>query len=159
MLVCQRIPPHPMLNDPKGFCKHSISHTSKNLQVYESCIPSKTQEQLNCKEVYSIIQVRTYFMLTNWITLCSISFLGHLSDLNSRFWYWKNRSVFSSMRNPNKLHILLLKICEDLAGNYIAQVSLTKWRSSDKQLGATYCWLTPYTSDTEEDITQGFLCV
>lgn len=54
-------PPHPMLNDPKGFCKYSISHISKSLKVYESCILSKKQEQLNCKEVYSIIQMRTFY--------------------------------------------------------------------------------------------------
>lgn len=35
--------------------------TSQSLKVYESCIPSKKQEQLNCKEVYSIIQMRTFY--------------------------------------------------------------------------------------------------
>jgi len=68
-------PLHPMLNDPTGFCKYSTSHISKNLKVYESCVPSK-QQQLNHKEVYSIIEMRTHFMLKNGIMLYSISFLG-----------------------------------------------------------------------------------
>lgn len=39
------------------------------------------------------------------------------------------------MTNPRKFYIFLLKICQDSAGKYIAQVSFARWRSSDKQLG------------------------
>lgn len=39
------------------------------------------------------------------------------------------------MTNPKKFHIFLRKICQDLAGKYMAQVSFARWRSSDKQLG------------------------
>lgn len=61
----------------------------------------------------------------NWVILTAIY----------RFWNWRNRPVFTFVTNPRKFYIFLLKICQDLAGKYIAQVSFARWRSSDKQLG------------------------
>lgn len=60
----------------KAFASIALVASLKNLKVYESCTPSKKQEQLNCKEVNSVIQMRTYFMLKNGIILYNIHFSG-----------------------------------------------------------------------------------
>lgn len=129
-------PLHPMFNDPKRFCKYSISHTSVSLKVYGFCIPSKKQEQLNCKFIPEFqwkhilcwkmgSRCKRSVFWVNWVILTAIY----------RFWNWRNRPVFTFVTNPRKFYIFLLKICQDLAGKYIAQVSFARWRSSDKQLG------------------------